>query len=402
MATISEARALPYFTDTFGQPLESGFIYIGQAGLDPVAYPATVTSDASGTTVVTQPIRTTHGHAAAAGALIHLFCPIPYSITVLDAAGRTCYASLNETDPIAIAVGTSSVQSAASLNELRARSKGATNQVWVNNYGMYTYVPTDTTSPESVPTIIVASDGGRYYLNTFYTTTAPTDDNSNLVATTGWTQTNMPARVNTICRYGSLGAAKTLARVDCGYQYNLSGTAFVVTLPTPVTAGAGCCVAFVNTTGNSYSIVTPTGSIFSRLGNLGTTIVTAKTYQFLMLRTDGANWFVSESLGYEPVQQGTGMNQSSSDVKIGWDNINSLLCSINANAINMAILTSVSAYNANAIGCIAVTNGVANPPNGPVGSVWTVCPGYTSGGVNASQAQSGSGGFNISIWVRTT
>jgi hypothetical protein len=165
MAATSEARALPFFTDLFGQPLESGFIYIGQAGLDPVAYPAVVTSDIAGTVVVAQPIRTTHGHAAAAGALIHLFVQIPYSITILDGAGRLVYASLNETDPVALAIGSSSVQSASDLAALRARSGSSTNQVWVSDIGMYLNDPTDTTSPENIPFIIVGNDGARYHLS---------------------------------------------------------------------------------------------------------------------------------------------------------------------------------------------------------------------------------------------
>lgn len=168
MATTSEARALPFFTDTLGLPLESGFIYIGQPGLDPVAYPAVVTSDIAGSVVVAQPVRTTHGHAAAAGALIHLFCPVPYSITILDAAGRLVYASLNETDPIAISQGTSTVQSASNVAELRARDKNSTNQVWVTGSGMYIYSPTDNTSPESLPFVVVGSDGGRYHLDNFF------------------------------------------------------------------------------------------------------------------------------------------------------------------------------------------------------------------------------------------
>lgn len=165
MATTSEARALPFFTDLLGQALSSGFIYIGQAGLDPVAYPVNVTSDIAGSTVIVQPIRTTNGHAVSAGALVHLFCPIPYSITILDSAGRLVYASLNETDPVAISQGTSSVQSASSLADLRARDKNSTNQVWVNDYGMYLYAPSDTTSPENIPFVIVGNDGSRYHLS---------------------------------------------------------------------------------------------------------------------------------------------------------------------------------------------------------------------------------------------
>lgn len=168
MATTSEARALPFFTDLFGSPLQSGSIYIGQAGLDPVAYPAVVTSDTAGLVVLQQPIRTVHGRATAAGALVHMFCPIPYSILVQDSAGRTVYASISETDPVAIAVATSSVQSAADLTALRARIGSQTNQVWVPGFGMYVNFQSDNTSPENAPFIVVGSDGTRYHLSQQY------------------------------------------------------------------------------------------------------------------------------------------------------------------------------------------------------------------------------------------
>lgn len=168
MATTSEARALPFFTDLLGQPLSSGFIYIGQAGLDPVAYPAVIHSDIAGTVVVAQPVRTTNGHAAAAGALIHLFVPIPYSITILDSAQRVVYASLQETDPVATAIGTSSVQSASSAADLQARTSGSLNQVWVQGSGLYVFAPLDNISPQNLPFVIVANDGGRYLLDTQY------------------------------------------------------------------------------------------------------------------------------------------------------------------------------------------------------------------------------------------
>jgi hypothetical protein len=164
MATTSEARALPFFTDLYGAPLESGSIYIGQPGLDPVAYPAIVTSDIAGAVVLQQPIRTVHGRATAAGALVHMFCPIPYSITILDSAGRVVYASLNETDPIFTSLNNSSVQSAGSIAELQSRSGASTNQVWVKDYGMYIADPTDQTTPQAIPLVIVGNDGMRYKL----------------------------------------------------------------------------------------------------------------------------------------------------------------------------------------------------------------------------------------------
>jgi hypothetical protein len=165
MATISEARALPFFTDLHGLPLESGSIYIGQPGLDPQAYPQTVYSDASSTTVLQQPIRTMHGRAVSGGAQVHMYCQIPYSILVIDAQGRTVYAALNEIDPIFTSLSTSSVQGANDLPTLRARSGPSTNLVWVAGFGMYRFISNDNTSPEQIPFVIVGNDGSRYYLD---------------------------------------------------------------------------------------------------------------------------------------------------------------------------------------------------------------------------------------------
>jgi hypothetical protein len=165
MAATSEARALPFFTDLFGQPLESGSIYIGQAGLDPVAYPQTVYSDSGSSTVLAQPIRTVHGHAVSAGAQVHMFTQVPYSVSILDATGRVVYASLNEIDPTLTTLANSSVQSVGSYTELRARTGVSTNQVYVTNVGLFIYVAADTTSPESLPFVVVGNDGSRYYLD---------------------------------------------------------------------------------------------------------------------------------------------------------------------------------------------------------------------------------------------
>lgn len=164
MAT-SEARALPYFTDIYGLPLESGSIYIGQPGLDPVAYPQTVYSDVDQTTVIAQPVRTVHGRAVSAGAQVHMYCQVPYSITVLDSAGRTVYTSLNEIDPTLTTQVTTTVQSVGSLTELRARDGASTNQAYVANFGMYVRNGSDNTSPETIPFVIVGNDGTRYYLD---------------------------------------------------------------------------------------------------------------------------------------------------------------------------------------------------------------------------------------------
>jgi hypothetical protein len=92
-----------------------------------------------------------------------MYTQVPYSITILDAAGRTVYSSLNEIDPTLSTFTKTTVQSAGSFAELRARSGASTNQVYVTGWGSYVYAASDNTSPEDIPFIIVGNDGSRYY-----------------------------------------------------------------------------------------------------------------------------------------------------------------------------------------------------------------------------------------------
>lgn len=342
MTATSEARALPFFTDLYGQPLESGFIYIGQPGLDPLAYPVTVNSDAAGSVVVAQPIRTTHGHAAAAGALIHLFVPIPYSITILDGAGRLVYTSLNETDPVAIALGTSSVQSANDLAALRARDKNSTNQVWVTNFGMYHYVPTDTTSPESIPTLIVGSDGGRYHLDDTYVQTYGFDETSNRAASTAWVKGVTTSIRNSINRISALSTAYSVLATDGGMRFELTGTSFTVTLPSAITVGNGWVAAFVRTGSGTYPIATVGGQSINDVNGSGLgSVALSNSFSRITLRSDGSNWIAEDSMFNRAVQNGTGTGQvSTNNVKIGWNGTDSLLCDVDATPQG-GILTSV-------------------------------------------------------------
>lgn len=72
MATKIETP-YPIFEDVDGQPLEDGYLYIGTAGLDPALNAITVYSDASLSTTVTQPVRTTAGFPVVSGSPIRLY-----------------------------------------------------------------------------------------------------------------------------------------------------------------------------------------------------------------------------------------------------------------------------------------------------------------------------------------
>lgn len=332
MATTSEARALPFFTDLYGSPLESGFIYIGQAGLDPVAYPAIVTSDIAGAIVVAQPVRTTHGHAAAASALIHLFCPIPYSITILDSAGRLVYASLNETDPVALAIGSSSVQSAADLATLRARSGSSTNQVWVTGFGMYVFTPTDTTSPEIVPTLIVGNDGSRYALASQFV-------NANWV------------KVTTTALPSSQG----------GWLSTSAGSTFLTNNPGATTGGFR--IRTTDVTG-----VTETGvTTISNVGDLATNGIISTTSSI----TAGVNVQATAALvSVAGIVQLNGAGTRNLAYNVGTDQYQLPSSSLLLNgSVAMTQATLASNQLGFGVGSITLTNGAAAPTNP---GTWTV------------------------------
>jgi len=76
------------FLDVDGKPLENGYVYIGTAGLDPVANPITAYWDAAATQVAAQPIRTIGGYPSNAGVRSRLFVnAVDYSIKVTNVNG---------------------------------------------------------------------------------------------------------------------------------------------------------------------------------------------------------------------------------------------------------------------------------------------------------------------------
>ena len=85
-----------YFTDAAGGALDAGKIYIGIAGLDPVANPITMYWDAELTITAAQPIRTSGGYPVYLGSAATLYADkSDYSIKVESAVGVLIYSSLN-------------------------------------------------------------------------------------------------------------------------------------------------------------------------------------------------------------------------------------------------------------------------------------------------------------------
>jgi hypothetical protein len=88
MSTIQVLSPFPIFTDRDGQPLENGYVYIGQPNLDPQTNPVSVYFDEALSVLAAQPIRTINGYASQAGTPARLFIDATnYSTRVLDKNG---------------------------------------------------------------------------------------------------------------------------------------------------------------------------------------------------------------------------------------------------------------------------------------------------------------------------
>lgn len=91
MSALSIQPTYPIFTETDGQPLEDGYIWIGTANLDPEGNPINVYWDAALTQMASQPIRTQGGYPVNNGTPARLYVNSDYSIRVMSKFGITVY-----------------------------------------------------------------------------------------------------------------------------------------------------------------------------------------------------------------------------------------------------------------------------------------------------------------------
>jgi len=93
MSALSIQPTYPIFTETDGQPLEDGYIWIGQTNLDPQVNPINVYFDAALTITAAQPIRTLNGYPSNNGTPARLYVNSDYSIRVMNRNGSTVYSA---------------------------------------------------------------------------------------------------------------------------------------------------------------------------------------------------------------------------------------------------------------------------------------------------------------------
>lgn len=93
MSALSIQPTYPIFTETDGQPLENGYIWIGTVNLDPQVNPINVYWDAALTVQAAQPIRTINGYPSRNGTPARLYVNSDYSIRVMNKNGSTVYSA---------------------------------------------------------------------------------------------------------------------------------------------------------------------------------------------------------------------------------------------------------------------------------------------------------------------
>ena len=98
MSALSIQPTFPIFTETDGQPLENGYIWIGTANLDPQVNPINVYWDAALTIAAPQPIRTINGYPSRNGTPGRLYVSSDYSIRVQNSKGSMVYSSPTATE----------------------------------------------------------------------------------------------------------------------------------------------------------------------------------------------------------------------------------------------------------------------------------------------------------------
>lgn len=101
MAVQSLQQAFPQFTDIDGQPLESGYVYVGTAGLQASTNQITVYWDEAKTSPATQPIRTQGGYLMNSGSPGNIYVDADdYSIEVNNKNNSSIYSSTNITNGV--------------------------------------------------------------------------------------------------------------------------------------------------------------------------------------------------------------------------------------------------------------------------------------------------------------
>lgn len=91
MTALTVENPLPTFTDTAGQPLQAGYVYLGTVNQDPRSSPVSAFFDQAMTIPASLPLRTTAGYVWRNGAPARVWTNGDCSMLVLDSLGRQVF-----------------------------------------------------------------------------------------------------------------------------------------------------------------------------------------------------------------------------------------------------------------------------------------------------------------------
>lgn len=92
MSALSIQVPFPVFQDRDGQPLENGYIWLGEANLNPQTNPVVAYYDDALTIVAAQPLRTINGYVSRSGTPAQIYVDgVNFSILVQDSKGSMVY-----------------------------------------------------------------------------------------------------------------------------------------------------------------------------------------------------------------------------------------------------------------------------------------------------------------------
>lgn len=92
MSALSIQVPFPVFQDRDGQPLDNGYVWIGESNLNPQTNPVVAYYDSALTIVAAQPLRTINGYISRAGSPAQIYVDgVNFSILVQDSKGSMVY-----------------------------------------------------------------------------------------------------------------------------------------------------------------------------------------------------------------------------------------------------------------------------------------------------------------------
>jgi hypothetical protein len=158
MSALSIQPTYPIFTETDGQPLENGYIWIGQVNLDPQVNPINVYWDVALTIAAPQPIRTLNGYPSRNGTPARLYVNSDYSIRVQNSKGSLVYSAPTATERYSrVVVDVSFTESNATGDGVQTIFAVASEPLFIyingvyQNRNTYTFASGNVTFSEAPP-----------------------------------------------------------------------------------------------------------------------------------------------------------------------------------------------------------------------------------------------------------